>query len=99
MGQSVKRKYTLKHLTGNNVNLIKVAVTLAVTTNLRCVQFSANRSIGMQTHNKQITYDDQLWIRPSFLRIQFTGTSAYPRLTEDLLNSRVIEWCTVGASK
>ena len=47
----------------------------------------------MQTRNKQITHDDQLWIRPSFLRIQLTGTSAYTRLTEDLLNIRVIEWC------
>ena len=47
----------------------------------------------MQTCNEQITYDDQLWIKPSFLRIQFTGTSAYPLLTEDLLNFRVIEWC------
>ena len=24
MGQSVKRKYTLKHFPGNNVNLIKI---------------------------------------------------------------------------
>lgn len=47
----------------------------------------------MQTRNKQITRDDQLWIRPSFLTIQLTGTSAYTRLTEDLLNIRVIEWC------
>ena len=28
MGQSVKRKYTLKHLPGKNVKLIKVPVTL-----------------------------------------------------------------------
>ena len=47
----------------------------------------------MQTCNKQITHDDQLWIRPSFLRIQLTGTLAYTRLTEDLLNIRVIERC------
>ena len=47
----------------------------------------------MQTRKKQITHDNQLWIRPSFLRIQLTGTSAYTRLTEDLLNIWVIEWC------
>ena len=59
MGQSVKPKYTLKHLPGNNVNLIKILLpTLGFPTNLRCVQFSANRSIGMQARSKQIAYDE-----------------------------------------
>ena len=88
MGQSVKGKFTLKqretHKSSSDSRFLLIWDAFS---------FSANQSIGMQTRNKLITHDDQLWIRPSFLRIQLTGTSAYTRLTEDLLNIRVIEWC------
>ena len=57
MGQSVKRKYTLKHLPGNNVNLIKILLPTLGSCYFK-MRLIFRESIGMQARNKQITRDD-----------------------------------------